>query len=267
MKNNKYKLISFDLDGTLLNTQMVLDDSTKSGLIKIIENGFICIVNSSRSLSSILEITGDIKFYYISALNGALVYNNNELKVEYINQIDKELYKRIFKFIIDNNITANIFSEDNVYISGYSGKDINKKYQMSLNPKTLEDIPEEIEVLSIEFILENHEENLIIKKKLEEYNYHLNIKNAGNDYLEITDKDTDKGRAFNFIINKLGVLREQTISMGDSLTDIPVFIESGLSIAMKNSDKIVLKSAKLITKKDNAHNGAVDFLINNLKII
>ena len=48
-------------------------------------------------------------------------------------------------------------------------------------------------------------------------------------------KDVDKWNAIEFLINKIGINKEEVIAIGDNMNDKKMIEEAGLGIAMKNS--------------------------------
>ena len=72
----------------------------------------------------------------------------------------------------------------------------------------------------------------------------------------IYQNQPDKLKAFNVLKNKLKLTNNQIAHMGDDLTDLPIFNQVGLSIAVADSDEFTKKHANYITKKSGG-NGAV----------
>ena len=51
------------------------------------------------------------------------------------------------------------------------------------------------------------------------------------------------------------IKKENIIAFGDAENDVEMLNVAGTSIAMKNSKKELIEKVKIVTKKDNDHNG------------
>lgn len=77
--------------------------------------------------------------------------------------------------------------------------------------------------------------------------------------IHINSAGINKARGFEEVMKKLGVLREDVISIGDSDTDIPLFQVSKISIAVGNaSDKV--KSHATMSVSAHAGDGVIEAL-------
>jgi len=61
----------------------------------------------------------------------------------------------------------------------------------------------------------------------------------------------DKGITVRHFIKKYGTTKERTVSVGNSYTDIPMFMNSGLSIAFNPSDEYTSEAADFTVVSDN----------------
>ena len=70
-------------------------------------------------------------------------------------------------------------------------------------------------------------------------------------YTEISMKNVDKWYAIEFLINKLGIKKEEVIAIGDNMNDRKMIQESGLGVVMKGSTPKVTEVADYITEDNN----------------
>lgn len=74
----KIELITFDIDGTILNDRKKLTDYTRKVLNKAAEKGVWIIPNTGRSIFLLLPILKKLKgVQYVSSLNGAVITQIN----------------------------------------------------------------------------------------------------------------------------------------------------------------------------------------------
>ncbi len=273
MKNQKnedgkyrrgYKLISFDLDGTLLNDRLRLTINSKRGLKKIIKSGYMCIINSSRNLGGILPLIKKVGFRYLICMNGALVYDNLHRETIFKKNISRRALKKILNLIIKNKITANIFTAKEVFStwleSGINGKYQKLLYPVIMRPGSLEKISH-YNVLNIELIIDGN--TTIVDRIGRKFKKHVRILNAGYNYFEIVDRSVDKIAALKRLLKKIRIDMSEVIAAGDSLSDYSLMKSSGFGLAMKNAHKKIIKIADAVTSRDNNNDGAVEFILKH----
>ena len=96
------KLIAIDLDGTLLNSDGIVSEVTKSHLQKLKEKGYIITIATGRILNRALVGTDGAEFTnYIVSDAGAAVFKNNEINKE---------WKEVYALALSNEIVENIAS-------------------------------------------------------------------------------------------------------------------------------------------------------------
>ncbi len=70
-------------------------------------------------------------------------------------------------------------------------------------------------------------------------------------YLDVTNKDANKGAVVDFLSRHLGVPVAEIATIGDQPTDVPMFKRSGFSIAMGNASNQVKAQASVATDSYN----------------
>jgi Cof subfamily protein (haloacid dehalogenase superfamily) len=70
-------------------------------------------------------------------------------------------------------------------------------------------------------------------------------------YLDVTNKDANKGAVVEFLSRHLGVPAAEIATIGDQPTDVPMFQRSGFSIAMGNASDQVKGQASVVTDSYN----------------
>ena len=69
--------------------------------------------------------------------------------------------------------------------------------------------------------------------------------------IDITDKDTDKGKAVRRLKKLLGVRKNEIWAFGDSENDLALFAEAGQSFAVSNAPKEVQEKASCVIPSNN----------------
>lgn len=284
-----YKIVTIDLDGTLLNSFGEISEENLEELRKCIQKGVEIVLSSGRVVSSIKNFANEIgNNNYLIAGNGSTVYDIANEKIIYQNAISKEKVLKIIKICEENSIYYSVYTENfiitkslNYNILFYSKENLKKSNMEKTNINIIEDIysyVENIENNEISKISICDKDKIIfssILKKLREIENidvldvaHMSRKYIENGtdvvpvefyYTEITNENVNKWEAIKFLINKLKILPEEVMSIGDNINDKEMLENAGMGIAMGNSAPYIKEMAKDVTLDNNA-NGVAEAL-------
>ena len=277
-----FKLMTIDLDGTLLNSYGEVSEATRKALLTVKERGTEVVLASGRPISSTesLAVELGVDNYLISG-NGAAVYDIKEQKVIYDRFLTKEQVMRIAKLCEDNSFFYNVYTEDEVIASSLN---YNVLFYHKENVKKIEEKRTHINVVQniMEYIEQSGKEKFLkitvcdesqfvfnsIMKRLKEidgidvletaYMSRKKIKDGTDDvdiqyfYTEITNKNVNKWSAIEFLLEKLNIKKEEVISIGDNLNDKEMIENAGLGVVMGNSNPIMKELADEIVADNNS---------------
>ncbi len=276
-----YKMIAVDLDGTMLNSYGEVTENTKRVIKQTIQKGTDVVIASGRSIDSIKSIAEEVgSSKYMIAGNGAVVYDIKSGKILYEKYIPKAKALNIIKICEQNSIYYNIYTNKSIiadslrynvlyYYKENLKKEDSKKTRITLVDnvqKYIEEMKDE-KIMKI-FICDGTRSvfNSIIKKfsDMTELDFldisHMSrkiIKHGTIEvpieyyYTEISMKDVDKWYAIEFLINKLGIQKEEVMTIGDNMNDKKMIEEAGLGVTMKGSTPAVKQVADFITEDNN----------------
>lgn len=284
-----YKLVTIDLDGTLLNSYGEISKENLEELQKSIDKGVEIVLTSGRVVSSIKNFANEIgRNNYLIAGNGSTIYDINEEKILYENVIPREKALQIIKICEENSIYYSVYTENfiitkslNYNILFYSKENLKKDNLEKTNINLVQDI--------YSYFVENENKNISkisicdkdkivfssIMKKLREIEgidvldvAHMSRKYIENGtdvvpieyfYTEITNENVNKWEAIKFLIERLNILPSEVISIGDNINDKEMLQNAGMGIAMGNSAPYIKDLAKDVTL-DNNENGVAKAL-------
>ena len=102
----EYKLIAFDMDGTLLNSNKQISKKTQEAIARGVAHNNIVILNSGRNpaeLEEFYDILPGVR--YFNCISGALVYDLKEKKALY----QKKFWWRYLKKLLEIAVKENNF--------------------------------------------------------------------------------------------------------------------------------------------------------------
>lgn len=268
------KLVFFDIDGTLLNNNKKINESTIKAIEDLKEKGFIFCVATGRGLTEgILEIAK------IAKLNGYLVLGNGNFVWDLIEDklytiglpLSSEVIEMFYQTAKKYKRQLNIFFQDGNVKSYYFGNDINQEikdcnfyiagpsiYNYCDHCEIENDLKQNIVHVSLKAESEIIKKCFSSLKELEEKKL-AQISNVLNVYVEAESFGISKWSGVQFVQNKTGISNDNTFAFGDSYNDKILLENVGNSICMGNGDPEIKKIAKN-TIGDNDSDSIAQFL-------
>ena len=250
MDSLKIKIVFFDIDGTLTNSNKVMSENTINTLNKLIEKNIFIVLCSGRANSYIKQYLKQInKSKYSISNNGALIYDNELNKII----ISHTLYSKDLEYLWNySNETKSSFIINTVN-NKYSNKFVKNKVDKIIIDK-LSDVKED----KLQLVISNDDINIM--NELEMYiNNKTNLKviNKSFDYLneikdgyyffDVVNKNVNKGNAINDLLKVLNINKKNSLCFGDSINDIDMFKSVGIKVAMGNAIEDLKNIADYVT--------------------
>ena len=284
-----YKLVTVDLDGTLLNSYGEVTENTKEKIKKIQEKGVEIMIASGRPIDSIKTIAEEInsKKYFIAG-NGAIIYDIQKEKIIYEKYIPRQKIIEIAKICEENNISYNIYTEKNIitqdlkynvlyYYKENLKKDANKITSIIKVDSILEYVKNEpnIKCLKITVCDENQTIFKSIVRRLRAIENidvmdvsHMSRKvfkqgtediEIGYFYTEISSTQVNKWQAIKYLLPILQIKPEEVIGIGDNINDKEMIENAGLGVCMRQSTPVIKEISDEITDS-NTEEGVANVL-------
>ena len=269
-------LISCDLDESLLKKDKTISLRTRLYIRRLIRHGHIFMINTGRPYQSALY------FYKMLKLKNMPICGLNGTQITFLNA-EYERVKYI-PFGFDQNLFKDFINEVKEYLVGAHVEDINQHYllkgyvpvwldntHVDINKVFDEDfancIPSEPLLANLYLKKENAHifDKVLAKEKYKIFKNEVWEIGDGIISYEIHDRNINKSSAMLYMAEFYGIPKENIIAFGDNQNDIEMLTEAGVGVAMCNGLESVKKSVKHITKKDNNHNGIIDYL-RHLKV-
>lgn len=254
------KILSFDLDGTLLRDNKTVSDFSKDVLLKCKGNGKTLIFNSARPPRLIYEVLpeefhGDI----IISSNGALINRGEETIFK--NFISVENTRNIIKYLEDNH--------REVYFSVEQGRDsYTSYYDMEFN--------KEMFAVKVDFDgieLKGTPKFLVrvgsmTEREIEEFVSILPkectfLLTDGGEFAQIMAAGNTKLSGIKRILAMEDQHIDDVVAFGDDHNDLEIIRECGLGVAMGNAENAIKNVADYIALS-NEEDGVAKFLFEKV---
>lgn len=267
-----YKLLSADIDGTLVNSNKIITEKTKTALIEVQKKGIKLVIATGRPLKGMVKYAEELQMKkyggYIIAYNGCELINaaNGEILLE---ERYNERYARLLYDFSRKHNTGIMTYDGDVVIT----EDIEDEYILleaklnGLSVKKVDSFKNHVNYPVYKCILTSDGSHLAeVEKKLRsEVSDCLNPFRSEPFFLEVLPKNVDKSSALRYLTEYLGFTRDEVIGFGDGYNDITMIEYAGLGVAMENAQEILKNKADFVTLSNN--NDGIAEVIKNLNII
>lgn len=257
-----YRLISSDLDLTLIDDTYMLPSANAEAVSKTIASGLHFVVNSGRSSNSILPYEEKLGLIreggYGISFNGSVVYETASR-----HKIRDVRLGNIFAFEILGTVSESgecgvAYVDNDMYVLKQHNELVSSYVNRVTTPVHVIERFEHVEG-EITKVLVAAKPEVLIPLQSE-----IDGRAAGRFsstltapfLLEFMSNEAGKGKALAFLAEYLGISMAETIAIGDFFNDISALKVAGLPVAVANADAELKKIAMYITARP-CHEGAV----------
>lgn len=266
------KMVSMDLDETLLTTDKVITESFESFVQKLKSNNIIPVVATGREYYSAHKFVGNKVDIDLICNNGNVIRDNLSGKVHYVNPISDEDLKRVMAFDDNDKVFTSLHIQrddgidlvykkknftnfEGTYVDAFRGRNLGLD-----NFDNLEGNP-----LSIVFA-GSHDDLVGLRNRMRDeisdrFNFHImKIRREPKWMLEVLQKSGDKFYGVKKYAEIRGIDLKDVAAIGDDSNDVMLIKSVGLGIAMKNGVERLREAADVVSDFDNNSDGAVKIL-------
>ncbi|WKC89939.1 Cof-type HAD-IIB family hydrolase [Borreliella finlandensis] len=265
----RYKMLVFDLDGTLLNNNHEIAFLTLEVLLAL-KKDFKIIIATGRRLGEVKNIRSQLKEIginenYLVTANGAEVFLQENLIFRYAMSYD--LAKEILKIHTDN-VDVNLYTFDTWYSNADVKSPIMKHFIKDLGLNVIIGDLTKLNVDSVSKIV-YYCDDLVILNKLDNEIKSKDFQDtrvffSSKDLLEVTNINANKYNAIKNIAFLESIPLCDVLAFGDNNNDYEMLKNLGKGVLMKNANEFLkINLAKNeITRFSNNEDGVARFLID-----
>lgn len=262
-----------DLDGTLLNTDSKMNQTSLDILNRLIQNGLHFTYATARSLSSASVVTAGLRISMpIIAYNGAFIFEPSG-KIIYSNVFSEEEKRTVAEFLIANRIYPLVYAfvdkeekvswireKENAGMLNYLNA---RKGDRRLNPLNDTDSLYRGDVFYFTCIGDKEELQGVYNRFKDDPHYNCTFQQElyrDEYWCEIMPKAVSKANAI-LKLKELGHY-DRIVSFGDAINDVPMFKISDECYAVENAVPQLKQMATGVLESNN-HDGVAKWLLKN----
>lgn len=243
--------IFIDIDGTLLNDKNLVSNRTKNIIHNIVELGHQVVLCTGRARIYAERISKEIgASSYVISSNGAEIYNYKNNEVIYSSIIAKDVIVNIINEIKNRNAKITLAIDNIEYIIGkkynYFQEFIPNNYESFLNNHNTK----QAMIIAKDNDLEKLRSLISIYDNIEITNKNTICEEQGS-WFSIVNRGTSKGQSIKAFCDYFNIPNENVISIGNDYNDVPMFMQSKISIAVSNAIEELKNKADIITESNN----------------
>ena len=267
---NNIKIIFSDVDKTLVsNFDLPFSKKLIQCLKKLKERNILFILSSGRPTINLITIAqkinndnNEILIKYVCGYNATEIYDVEKEEYIYKDEISIKNTKKINEILVEENIDYINYTLDAIF-----SNNPNNKYGLiegmifGKNPQKIQEIKSTPKVLGLvsDDITKKIE---ILKPKL----YEFSLSASTPYFLEVTNKNVNKGTGMLKLIEILGINQTETMAFGDGGNDIEMIEYAHVGITLKNGIDAIKKCADIVLDDSVEEDAVANFLEEKLNV-
>lgn len=250
-----YKLMAVDMDGTLLTSEKTISEATVKAIEKAYSAGKVVTISTGRPVQGLSNYESVIKpDIPVITYNGAMLIKLHSKEILFQQNVDSSSAREVIMRGNEAATTVVVWSDNKLYANKINERVEEYKKLSGLEPIIIKNVDEIVSqgVTKLLWLDEPHKhieyqrwlnENLINRK--------INYCTSQPSFLEFMGEGVSKAVAMEKLGELLGVLREESIAVGDGFNDLEMIEYAGLGIAMENAPDEVKERADYITDSND----------------
>lgn len=260
------KILVLDIDGTLTNSEKQITPATKAGLQDIMKQGHKVILASGRPTPGMRRYEKELELDkfggYLLSFNGGRIVESGSGDIVYQRILPGNMIAGLYEFAKKNDCGLITYLGDQV-ISAFE-PDEYVQLESRINGMPIRVVDEFVEFVNFDvnkcLMTAPPERAPELEKILcEQYRGVASVYRSEAFFIEIMPENVDKATSLDHMLEKLGLLRENTICCGDGFNDISMIRYAGVGVAMGNAKEEVKAAADYITGS-NDEDGLVEVI-------
>jgi len=259
------RLLATDLDGTLLNRSGDVSFENWAAIEEMKRRGLYFVPASGRCYSELPEKIRDsewIRYYILSG--GSAIYDKEKDSFT-MKSIPKKIKDRVLDTLyryptcimahVEKNSCVDAALHDAESYASFGMNDFWVRYALE-KEKPIENFKSFLydnDRIGMMVIFFRYMEDLVECREILKRDEDLLVVQTDPYNLEVVSAEAGKGSALLQLASMLGLRREETIAVGDSLNDKTMIEQAGLGLAMANAIPEILAMADEVICDNDSH--------------
>ncbi len=250
---SKVTLVVSDVDGTLLDPEKKLSFGAPAAVRRLKQAGIRFTIASARPPRLTQSLLRDLHISEPSAcFNGALMIDPDCKPLHQLPMTPSDA-QTVADHIRKSPLDLWVYTEMDWYVSNPSGPHVRSQEALMRYQATPLDTYDtsQFHILKLVGVSDDYEAVKRIQSELDSLCCPaISATRSSDYYLDVTHADANKGMVIATLSKMLNIPAEQIATIGDMPTDVLMFHNSGVSIAMGNASEEVKRQATHVTNSN-----------------
>ena len=240
-----------DLDDTLLDSKGELSQRTWNAVRAAVDKGVKVAIASGRMHGSLLPYVKALSTHGpVVSYNGALIKDSVTGQTIYSNPVPLDMAKKVIAFARQKDIFRQFYSERDYFFERHC--DLSEMYFESTGIKGIalgENLEEKIIKAPPKILLIDLDIGKLVKvfdELKEKFKDSLYITRSKGHYIEIMNKNVNKGAALIKMCELYGISTGHSMAIGDGLNDLEMIKNSGVGVAVETAEGELKDAADMV---------------------
>jgi Cof subfamily protein (haloacid dehalogenase superfamily) len=253
-EKRKISLVLADVDGTLVTEEKVLTERAQAAVRKLRSAGIRFAITSGRPPKGMAMLTDALRLDTpIAGFNGGLVVKPDLAIIEE-RIVPADVAAKSIELLQAHGLDVWVYRGNDWLVGKADGPHVaHEAWTVKFSPRIVADVAEKLDqvakVVGVSDDLDKVQRCEADARAV--FGERATANRSQPYYLDVTNKDANKGAVVDFLSRHLGVPVAEIATIGDQPTDVPMFKRSGFSIAMGNASNQVKAQASVATDSYN----------------
>lgn len=263
-----YRLIAFDMDGTLLNSDHEISEKTAEMINTAAKMGKTVAFCTGRAPAELLDYPKKVPgVRYAICASGSILWDIKEQKIIRERPLSAETVLSCISCADGHDHMIQMFTKD-VFFPEYTSerlRQVGLGYYEELYKIIARHVPDfenvykaapyPVDKLSIHLTcIRDYDE---VRRLIEAENLPVALKFSNEYSVEVTAGGVTKGETLSYLCDYLGIPVSESIAVGDNDNDSDAILTAGLGIAVGNACEGIKRIAGAVVA-DNDHDGCAE---------
>lgn len=253
-EKRKISLVLADVDGTLVTEEKVLTKRAQAAVQRLREAGIYFAITSGRPPTGMAMLFDALKLDTpIAGFNGGLIVKP-DLTIIDQKTVPADVAAKSIDLIRSHGLDVWAYRGNDWLVAKADAPHVaHEAWTVKFSPKIVTDVAEQLDLVS-KIVGVSDDLDKVQRCEADAraaFGQRATANRSQPYYLDVTNKDANKGAVVEFLSRHLGVPVAEIATIGDMPTDVPMFRRSGFSIAMGNASDQVKGQASVATDSYN----------------
>jgi Cof subfamily protein (haloacid dehalogenase superfamily) len=250
----KVSLVLADVDGTLVTEDKTLTKRAQAAVRRLHDAGIRFAITSGRPPQGMAMLFDALRLDTpIAGFNGGL-FVRRDLSIIEQKTLPADVAAKAIELVRGHGLDAWVYRGNDWLITKADAPHVAREaWTVKFQPKVVADLGDElVDVAKIVGVSDDHDKVQRCEADAQAaFGERATASRSQPYYLDITNKDANKGAVVEYLSRHLNVRAEEIATIGDQPNDVLMFKRSGFSIAMGNASDQVKAEASATTDSYN----------------